>query len=149
LIFGQFFPDDDLQATVFQLRVEDFVFIGHLRGHRDARRADDPNGSVSYLHLHPCCQLILLFEDFLQLTLYLRQGREKRGQLPRVVFNGVKVILILVVSGVVLRRALDFFVQLPAVKSSDEFAKEKTLLVKKTRRVTIINVISCEFSILD
>ena len=39
--------------------------------------------------------------------------------------------------------------QLPAVKSSDEFAKEKTLPVKKTRRVTIINVISCEFSILD
>lgn len=38
---------------------------------------------------------------------------------------------------------------LPAVKSSDEFAKEKTLPVKKTRRVTIINVISCEFSILD
>lgn len=37
----------------------------------------------------------------------------------------------------------------PAVKSSDEFAKEKTLPVKKTRRVTIINVISCEFSILD
>ena len=98
--------------------MEDFVFIGHLRGHRDARRADDPNGSVPYLHLHPCCQLILLFEDFLQLTLYLRpgivviQGREKRGQLPRVVFNGVKVILILVVSGVVLRGALDFFVQL-------------------------------------
>ena len=39
--------------------------------------------------------------------------------------------------------------QFPAVKSSDEFAKEKTLPVKKTRRVTIINVISCEFSILD
>lgn len=39
--------------------------------------------------------------------------------------------------------------QVPAVKSSDEFAKEKTLPVKKTRRVTIINVISCEFSILD
>ena len=39
--------------------------------------------------------------------------------------------------------------KLPAVKSSDEFAKEKTLPVKKTRRVTIINVISCEFSILD
>ena len=28
-------------------------------------------------------------------------------------------------------------------------SKEKTLPVKKTRRVTIINVISCEFSILD
>ena len=39
--------------------------------------------------------------------------------------------------------------KIPAVKSSDEFAKEKTLPVKKTRRVTIINVISCEFSILD
>ena len=39
--------------------------------------------------------------------------------------------------------------QIPAVKSSDEFAKEKTLPVKKTRRVAIINVISCEFSILD
>lgn len=38
---------------------------------------------------------------------------------------------------------------IPAVKSSDEFAKEKTLPVKKTRRVTIINVISCEFSVLD
>jgi hypothetical protein len=42
-----------------------------------------------------------------------------------------------------------WIVLFPAVKSSDEFAKEKTLPVKKTRRVTIINVISCEFSILD
>jgi len=98
--------------------VEDAVLIGHLRRDWDSCRADDPDRLIPYLHLHPCGQLVLLFESLLQLALHLRPGviviesREKRGQLPWVMLDGVKVILVLVVAGVVGGGALDLFVQL-------------------------------------
>jgi len=97
--------------------VEDAVLIGHLCGNWDSCRADDPDGLIPYLYLHPCGQLVLLFEGLLQLALHLRpgviviQGREKRSQLPRVMLDGVKVILVLVVAGVVGGGALDLFIQ--------------------------------------
>ena len=70
LVGIQFFPDDHLQATIDQLGVEDAVLIGHLRGNRDSQRADDPDSHIPYLHLHPCGQLVLLFESFLQFALH-------------------------------------------------------------------------------
>ena len=71
LVVVQFLPDDYLQATVHQLGVEDAVLIGHLRRNWDSCRADDPHGLIPYLHLHPCGQLVLLFEGFLQFALHL------------------------------------------------------------------------------
>ena len=117
MVVVQFLPDDHLQATVHQLGVEDAVLVGHLRGDWDSCRADDPHGLITYLYLHPCGQLVLLFECLLQLALHLRPGiiviqsREKRGQLPWVMLDGVKVILVLVVAGVVGGSTLDFLIQ--------------------------------------
>ena len=118
LVSIQFFPDDHLQATIDQLGVEDAVLIGHLRGNGHTNRADDPNGLIPYLYLHPCGQLVLLLEGLLQFALYLAagvviiQGGQERSELPWVMLDGVKVILVLVVAGVVGGGTLDLFVQL-------------------------------------
>ena len=114
----QFFPNDHFQATVHQLGVEDAVLVGHLRGDWDSCRSHDPHSHIPGLHLYPCGQLVLLLDGLLQLALHLRpgviviQGREKRSQLPRVMLDGVKVVLVLVVAGMVGGSALDLFIQL-------------------------------------
>jgi len=71
LVSIQFFPDNDFQPFIHQFGVEDFVLVGHLRGYRDSCWADDPHGLIPYLHLHPCGELVLLFEGLLQLALHL------------------------------------------------------------------------------
>ena len=97
--------------------MENLVLIRHLRRNWDARRTNDPYGLVPNLHLDPRCQLVLLFENLLQLTLHFRpgviviQGSQEGSELPRVMFDGVKMVLVLVVARMVLRSALDFFVQ--------------------------------------
>ena len=117
LVGIQFFPDNDFQSFVHQFGVEDAVLVGHLRGNRDSCRADDPDRLIPYLHLHPCGQLVLLFESLLQLALYLAasvivvESGQIRSELPRVVLDGVEVVLVLVVAGVVGRSALDLFIQ--------------------------------------
>jgi len=117
LVGIQFFPDNDFQATVHQLCVKNAVLIRHLRGDWDSCGSHDPHSHIPGLHLYPCGQLVLLLEGLLQLALHLRpgviviQGREKRSQLPRVMLDGVKVVLVLVVAGVVGGSALDLFIQ--------------------------------------
>ena len=117
LVVVQFLPNDHFQPFVHQFGVEDFVLVGHLRGNRDSCRADDPHGLIPYLHLHPCGQLVLLFEGLLQLALHLRpgvaviQGGQERGELPRVVLDGIQMVLVLVVAGMVGGGALDLFIQ--------------------------------------
>ena len=118
LVVIQFLPDNDFQTFVHQFSVEDAVLIWHLCGNRDSCRADDPDGLIPYLHLYPCGQLVLFFEGLLQLALHLRtgviviQGGQERGQLPRVMLDGVEMVLVLVVAGVVGGSALDLFIQL-------------------------------------
>ena len=98
--------------------MEDAVLVGHLRGDWDSCGSHDPHSHIPGLYLYPCGQLVLLFEGLLQFALHLRPGviviqsREKRGELPWVVLDGVKVVLVLVVARVVGGSALDFFVQL-------------------------------------
>ena len=74
LVVVQFLPDDHLQATVHQLGVENLVLIRHLGRNRDTCRTDDPDRLIPNLHLHPCGQLVLLFEGLLQLALHFRPG---------------------------------------------------------------------------
>ena len=71
LVVVQFLPDNYFQPFVHQFGVEDAIFIGHLRRDWDSCRTDDPDGLIPYLHLHPCGQLVLLFEGLLQLALHL------------------------------------------------------------------------------
>ncbi len=69
------------------------------------------------LDFHPCGQLVLLFEGLLQLALHLRPGviviqsGQERSQLPRVMLDGIQMVLILVVAGMVGGGALDLFIQ--------------------------------------
>ena len=117
MVVIQFFPNDHFQATVHQLGVEDAVLVGHLRGDWDSCGSHDPHSHIPGLHLYPCGQLVLLFECLLQFSLYLAagvviiQGGQERSELPRVMLDGVKVVLVLVVAGVVGGSALDLFVQ--------------------------------------
>ena len=93
------------------------VLIGHLRGDWDSCRSHDPHSHIPGLHLYPCGQLVLLFEGLLQFSLYLAagvviiQGGQERSELPRVMLDGIKMVLVLVVAGMVGRSALDLFVQ--------------------------------------
>ena len=99
--------------------MEDFVFVRHLHGvgHQGERVYHDDR-FVAGLNLHPCGQFVLLLKDFFQFALHLTAGvvvvqrAQKRGELPRVVGDLVKMILVLVIAGVVLRGTLDFFLQL-------------------------------------
>ena len=97
--------------------MEDAVLVGHLRGDWDSCRSHDPHSHIPGLHLYPCGQLVLLLEGLLQLALHLRPGviviqsGQERSQLPRVMLDGVKMVLVLVVAGVVGGSALDLFVQ--------------------------------------
>ena len=119
LIFRQFLTDNHLQSTVFQFGVEDFIFVGHLYGiGHQGKGVDHYHCAVTSLHFHPCSQLVLLFENFVQLCLYFAagvvviQGGQERGELPRVMCNFVQMVLVFVIAGMICWSALDFLVQL-------------------------------------
>ena len=98
--------------------MKDAVLIGDLHGVGDAsKNVDHHYRAVPGLDFHPCSQLILLGKNLFEFCLYLTAGvviaqsGQERSELPWVMLNGVQMILIFIVAGMVGGSALDLFIQ--------------------------------------